>query len=264
LTDQNKTDVHCASCGSKVAEGDRFCVSCGSVITLPNGSSAPVDVKPATPAATAQLAPPHLTPPAVSSTTSGLEIAATITAIFAPIVGLILGIVAIRSTAAKRGRPSTLSKIATGIAASLTATGIVATVVVSVGISQAATAARNAPFCAAVASNSNVLGPAGVQSLYKPMYNGDFTSLQDRIQKTEIYWNDNQSQISAWYDQWMALSALAPNDESLRKSLDDEAIILNPSTGFNGPDNPTVSGKQWYLVGLGAEDVNNWAAKNCG
>ena len=94
------TTGYCASCGSPVMAGDKFCVNCGAVLTVPTGSSGLIDAKPTTPVAAAQLASPHQVPSAVSNSASGLEIAAVITAVLAPLVGIILGIFALRSTAA--------------------------------------------------------------------------------------------------------------------------------------------------------------------
>lgn len=213
---------------------------------------------------TEKSAPAAAVSPRPQRPITGLEIAALICATLVPVVGLVLGVLAVSATAARTGRASGMAKVATIVSSILIALVIGAIIAAIVAVNNAVALAKNAPFCAAAHEHAVLLSPAGPASLYIPMYNGDFDSFEDRLQQTEAYWNANLSQISAWYDEWIALSGSAPDDEMLLISLQEEATILDPSTGPYGLSNPAVDSKDWAFVSLYVDDVNAWTSEHCG
>jgi hypothetical protein len=135
--------------------------------------------------------------------------------------------------------------------------GTTGIVVGSITIANAVRAAQDAPFCLAAANDTELLGPDGPQSLYKPMY-ADADGVNDPDKAA--YFNAHVDQIQNWHDEWVSLAAVAPSgDSGLNSDLASEEPTLDTSTGVNGTDGE----KDWSFVGLYVENVNEWVTSNC-
>lgn len=209
----------------------------------------------------ASSTPPGLAPatPGVAPTTPGLDIVALILAFFAPIVGFILAIVGVRQGRQRPGGPSTVAKAAVWLSVVMFALGTTGIVLTVVAVQNAARDARNAPFCAASKSYPELFADDGPKSLYEPMWTSGTVD-------PEQYFYTNIDRIEYWHQQWVQLMAYAPSEEHesyLNHSLQQQAELLDTSTGYAGSDEFGFNTKSWYTVSLNVDEVERWIETNC-